>query len=59
MANEMCGTCKYGGKITGYFKYRKNRKGVPLIYCDKFKKSVREDDLCLHYETLSGKRPWP
>lgn len=58
MANEMCGTCKHGGKITGYDIYRKYRKGMPLIYCDKLKKEVREDDLCLEYETLSGKKPW-
>ena len=52
----VCGTCRHSGKITGYIKYKRFGKSVAYLYCDRFRKGVRVDGLCVAWESESGKK---
>ncbi len=53
---EMCGSCRHSGKIVGYVQYRRFGQSLPILYCEKQKRPVPEDYLCLSYESPSGKK---
>ena len=49
---EQCGTCRHGGKVVAY----KDRRKKLVIWCDRKKKPVEVDDICVSYESWRGKK---
>lgn len=52
----VCTLCRHAGKIVGYVSYRRFGRSTALLYCERLKKPVRQDDVCIDWEDQHGKK---